>query len=126
MKSNKFWIILILIILVGSATVTALIYNRKTNGTIANIYKNGECIYSIDLSRVEEPYTIKIKDELGENTVSVEKGKIAVIEADCPDKVCVHQGYITNGLAPIVCLPHKLVIKIEDNKANTQIDGVSQ
>ena len=43
----------------------------------------------------------------------VEPGRIRVESADCPDKVCVNQGYISDGTVPIACLPHKLIIRIE-------------
>ena len=48
----------------------------------------------------------------GSNTILVEQGRIRVIEANCPDQVCVDQGWISNGTVPIVCLPHKLMIQI--------------
>ena len=36
--------------------------------------------------------------------------------ASCPDGLCVHQGAISDGLLPIVCLPNKVQIQIvEDN-----------
>ena len=49
-----------------------------------------------------------------ENQYKLEKNKIAVIDANCNDKICINQGYISNTIAPIVCLPHKIIIKIED------------
>ena len=42
----------------------------------------------------------------------MEPGRIRVSAADCPDQVCVEQGYISDGTVPIVCLPHGLVIEI--------------
>ena len=42
----------------------------------------------------------------------MEQGRIRVSQADCPDQVCVDQGWIADGTVPIVCLPHKLVIEI--------------
>ena len=49
---------------------------------------------------------------MGTNTVQVEPGRIRVSAADCPDQVCVHQGWISTGVVPIVCLPHQIVIEI--------------
>ena len=42
---------------------------------------------------------------------------VEIIEASCPDKVCIHQGFITKASESIVCLPNKVHIKIttEDN-----------
>ena len=48
----------------------------------------------------------------GSNTILVEQGRIRVIEANCPDQVCVRQGAISGGYVPIACVPHGLVIDI--------------
>jgi hypothetical protein len=60
------------------------------------------------------------------NTISVQRGKIAVVDADCRDKICVNTGYISTGAAPIVCLPHKLTIMIvDDGETENKIDAVA-
>ena len=43
--------------------------------------------------------------------MEVRPGAIRVSEADCPDKICVGMGWLTDGAAPIVCLPHRLMIR---------------
>jgi hypothetical protein len=48
------------------------------------------------------------------NTGHVDRGSIRVTEADCPDQICVHQGSITDDSLPIACVPHRLVIQIEE------------
>ena len=35
--------------------------------------------------------------------------------ASCPDGLCVHQGAISDGLLPIVCLPNKVQIQIVED-----------
>ena len=42
----------------------------------------------------------------------MEKGRIRVSKADCPDQICANQGWISDGAVPIICLPHKLMIEI--------------
>ncbi len=48
----------------------------------------------------------------GKNTLKISKGCADVTEADCPDKVCVDHRSISNKGETIVCLPHKVVVKI--------------
>lgn len=80
---------------------------------IADIYQNGKLIQSIPLNHVQEPYIITLTDtDGGTNTIEVRQGAIGIIAADCPDKICVNQGFIVNSLTPITCLPHRLVIEI--------------
>ncbi len=86
----------------------------------AKLYLRGELIRTIDLSGVEEPYEFTVSSELGENTVRVEPGRIRVVSADCPDGVCVRMGWLSS--APIVCLPHELVILTERSPTEWNAD----
>lgn len=108
---TKFWIIIFaaLVIVLGALV---LLLGNGGDGTVANIYLDGELYESVDLSRVTKPYDIVISTKLGTNTVHVEPGAISVTEADCRDGICVSQGRLTQAGIPIVCLPHRLVIEI--------------
>ena len=128
MIKNRTWIIIFAVLLLISLGAAFLIFLRPTSGSVAKIYLDGELIRSIDLSEVTEGYEFTVQSERGVNVVRVEKGRICVKEADCPDKVCVHSGWLKNSAAPICCLPHKLVIKIEkDGDAGDDVpDAVSK
>lgn len=85
----------------------------------AVIRQNGKIIKEIDLNAVTDPYEFEIKTSDGHsNTIRVEQGKIAIIDADCADKICVNTGYISDGVIPIVCLPHRLSITIVDKESD--------
>ena len=85
---------------------------RKTPANEARIILDGELVEVINLSEVSEPYTFVVECETGINVIAVENGRIRVSEADCPDGSCIHQGWISGGSTPIVCLPHSLVIEL--------------
>ncbi len=111
-RKTKIWtIILFSVVLLGLLGYFAL--NELGGGTIAVITVDGVEYDRIDLSKVTESYDIDIDTQYGHNTVHVEPGRISVTEADCPDGVCVAQGAIDKGGVPIVCMPHRLVVKIE-------------
>lgn len=57
---------------------------------------------------------IDIETAYGSNTVTVSGGFVSVTDADCPDKYCVSHVKISKEGETIVCLPHRLVIKIEE------------
>lgn len=88
---------------------------------MARITRDGILLEEIDLSRVDEPYSIALEDGSGLNTVLVEPGRIRISEADCPDQICVNQGYISDSTVPIVCLPHRLMVEIVG--ARSELDG---
>ena len=111
-RKTKIWtIILFSVVLLGLLGYFAL--NELGGGTIAVITVDGVEYDRIDLSKVTESYDIDIDTQDGHNTVHVEPGRISVTEADCPDGICVAQGAIDKGGVPIVCMPHRLVVKIE-------------
>lgn len=117
-KKTKIWIaVLLSVVLLGLLGFFAL--SHLGGGTIAVITVDGQEYKRIDLSRVTESYDIEIDTKYGHNTVHVEPGCIAVTQANCPDGICVAQGAIDRGGVPIICMPHRLVVKIE----GSGIDG---
>lgn len=60
------------------------------------------------------------------NQIEVRPGSIGMINANCPDKLCVHMGFQDSAMVPITCLPNKVVIqlRIEGNSDN-KLDGIS-
>ena len=48
----------------------------------------------------------------GHNHIVIEGGKVRVTEADCPDKICVNQGWIERTGENIVCLPNRMIARI--------------
>lgn len=106
---------IILILLLAAAVLSAgVIFMQKKQpvSPMARITLDGELLEEIRLDQVEKAYSFVVEDEFGSNTILVEPGRIRVSQADCPDQVCVNQGFISDGTVPIVCLPHKLIIEI--------------
>ncbi|MCD8376480.1 MAG: NusG domain II-containing protein [Oscillospiraceae bacterium] len=129
MLKTRTWIFILAAALLAFGLLALWVFSRTAEGTIANIYQDGECIYSIDLSAVTEGYELTIEDENGVNVIRVERGRICVLEADCPDQVCVQAGWLTDSASPIVCLPHRLVIRLEDTAgaaSGLDIDSISK
>ena len=48
------------------------------------------------------------------NVVVISGGTVSVTEASCKNQVCVKHGVITRPGESIVCLPNRLVVRIED------------
>jgi hypothetical protein len=111
--STKKWIILFAAAAGICAAVFLLVRFLGPKGTVAVISVDGEVIRRVALTGVDRPYDIEIRTEYGHNTVHVEEGAVSVTAADCPDRICVHQGRVTTAGIPIVWMPHRLVIQIE-------------
>ena len=110
---TRTWILLIAALAAVFALLTRYTLARQAPGRKAEVVQDGKVLYTIDLDRVTQPYTFTVEDpEGGFSVVSVKPGSICVETADCPDKICVEQGWLKDRASPIVCLPHRLVIRL--------------
>ena len=126
-KDKTIWIFCVIIVLIVMSSFLFIVFfdKGKKNHSYANIYQNRVLLYSIDLYAVEKPYTITVEsDEGGVNRIEIRNGSIGIIEANCPDGLCVDMGFIENGRMPITCLPNHLVIEIGKQSAQ-EMDGIS-
>lgn len=131
MIKTKYFVICIVVLLcvsVGIFAYQVYLSNTVSDGVVAEIYLDGELVRKISLSDVDKPYTFEVEGEDGiVNVISVEKGRICVSDADCPDGLCVKQGWRSGGVTPIVCLPNRLVINFKNVSDNgDDIDGAIQ
>ena len=53
------------------------------------------------------------------NILQIAGGKAAVIEANCGDHTCVRTRAVSREGESIVCLPHRLVVRIEGGGASS-------
>lgn len=122
-NKNKIAAAVIICVLLLCAAVIPMRGIMTSDNKTAVIYQNGEIIREIELDKITEPIEFDITSDSHKNRIRAERGRIRVISADCPDKVCVNQGWIKNGAVPIVCLPHKITIEIKGGAE--QIDAVA-
>ena len=130
MKKNTTWrkpavIITAFLLLLSTASLLYLLVEKDKSDYAAEIFQGGvliKCIYLNDISQAE---TFTIQGENGcVNEVEVRPGSIAIISADCPDKLCVRQGFISDSKLPVTCLPNRLVIRlrpVSDSSESTAI-----
>jgi len=96
---------------------------RQPPGEWARIYQYNVLIERVDLTMVSESFSITIESDMGKNIILVERGRIRMLSADCPDGACVRKGWSNNNARPIVCLPHGIVIRFE-NASPSEVDAV--
>ncbi len=91
-------------------------------GITAIIKRNDKVIRKINLTSLDKREVINISG-LHKATIAAEKNRICFLESDCPDKVCVKTGWLSHPGDIAVCLPNKIIIKLEQDK-NQNADGV--
>lgn len=74
-----------------------------------------------------EKQTVEITDGSGEvtNVLVISEGSADMTEADCPDRLCVHQRAICRAGESIVCLPNQVVVTVESGEEG-ELDGFAQ
>lgn len=111
------WVVIVAVILAVSLTVGVVLLTRQPQGNVAYVYVDGELVYQVDLSKVDQPYLYTVNTPYGSNVLEIAKDSIRIADADCPHKECVEQGRLTGS--PLVCLPHRLVVKIAEDDADS-------
>ena len=125
LRSTRFWLLAFAALILLSS-VSMCFMRFSAGGSVAVITQDGKELQRIDLSKVKNSYTIRVDHpDGGYNIILVEKGRISVTEASCPDKICIRQGKITDSSKPIVCLPNKMMIIIEGAGSSAGADSVS-
>ena len=57
----------------------------------------------------------------GTNILVIEDGRAYLSDANCPDKLCVHQGKISRTGEVITCLPNKLTVTVFGAEASVDL-----
>ena len=59
-----------------------------------------------------ENRSVRIESTYGYNVLIIENGLVWLSEADCPNLLCVRTGAVQYAGQSIVCLPHRLSVRI--------------
>lgn len=123
MKRNDILLIAgILLTALLSAAVYHLVYSK--DGTIVQVAVDGTVTNSFPLD-TDTSYTIKTTDG-GINILEIKNHCAQITEANCPDKLCVHQKAISHEGENLICLPHKVAVTITGEPKKATLDGVAQ
>jgi len=125
------------IIVTISAVVAVLFW--QVQASYANIYKDGELFRPpVNLLAVTEPYSVMIYDGFssgsdglssqsgadGLNVIEIEYGRVRMSESNCPLGICLHRGWVSGGIMPVVCLPNRVVVTFDGVSDDNRIDAV--
>lgn len=103
-KKDIFIIVGLLVVALISLLVIEL---TKEQGTYVVVRINGieVATYPLDKDNVYELNG-------GTNILCVKNGEAYLIDANCPDHLCVKQGKISHNGETITCLPNKLTVTV--------------
>ena len=119
MKKQDFLLIGILLLIACALYLGYRLYFHTPGGYV-QITVDGKSYKTLALNQ-NTTITITTPDG-GTNLLTIRDGYADMTEADCPDKLCVSQTRISHKGETIVCLPHKIVVKILDGKPKGTTD----
>ena len=64
---------------------------------------------------------IDIAGSGGRCRLEIRSERARVVDADCPKRLCLEQGWIEGSGQSIICLPHRVVISIAPTRARARI-----
>ena len=102
-------ILLIVLIVIGLAS-SIYVAVSKSGGDTVIIEQNGDMYGKYSLY---EDATVTIDGKHCKNTVSISGGKVVMSESTCKNQVCVRHGAISAAGESIICLPNRVVVRIE-------------
>lgn len=116
-------VLLIAFLALGVNQYKASIIEKNSNMLKAEITVNGEVVKVANLTEKEDKFVVET--ELGKNVILFHDHGVSMVEANCPDHVCVETGFINKPGEVIACLPHKVLIEIKGDMED-EIDGISK
>lgn len=114
MNKRKRDIILIAVLLLV-ALVGYYLVNQGDDGSYVEVVCEGRVIGTYSLKQDGE-YALNG----GTNIIKIENGEAVMIDADCPDHICIKEGKIRKEGQCITCLPNKLTVTV--HSADSDVD----
>ncbi|MDR1000735.1 MAG: NusG domain II-containing protein [Clostridiales bacterium] len=99
-----------MLLIIAIVSVGLLVYNnlRQSENVTAQILVNNAVVTTVELSTYTQ-FSLPGHEQI---VFNINNDGIAFAASDCPDKVCVHTGYISHAGQTAVCLPNRVAIRI--------------
>lgn len=103
-------IILFAVLLAAGLMLSALTLRSGGEGGSVVVTVAGETYGRYSLSEDRE---ITVERDGHLNKITIKDGAVQMSEANCRNQLCVRQGTISKANETIVCLPNRIVVRIE-------------
>lgn len=100
-------LIVLIVIAIGSWIAVTVLFD--VNGDYVEVIVDNHVQKVISLNDDGE---YQVDDGEYSNIITIKNREVYMKSSDCPDQICVKQGKIKKQGESIICLPHKLVIRI--------------
>ncbi len=124
-RSFKVDIAVIMSVVIIGAILVAVFFMTRSPGKTVIVSVEGKTVATYPLDEDRDEW---ITGREGKNRLVIKDGAARIEEADCPDLLCVKQGSISNVNESIVCLPHRITVRVagESESATETFDAVAR
>lgn len=121
LKPNKYdiFVIAFTICLIIVSIILSFV-NSKSDANVVVIRYDNEIVHKMNLE-IDETFTMKKEDYellLGDLTIQVKNGKVAVVEQTSNHNYCEIMGEVNKPGTAIICAPNGVVVTIEGKENN--------
>lgn len=111
---------MVVLCLLALSCALYLFATRGDSGAYAEVTVDGEAVGSFALGK-DRDYSPPGRPAV---RIAVRKGAVGFVASDCPDKVCVHSGFLSLRGQSAVCLPNRVVVRVTASRGET-LDSVT-
>ena len=123
-KGDIVIIVLLLILSFLPYSMVSRMLDYDYNTTYARSTVGGVVYQEIPLTGHKGREEYVITTDYGTNVVVVEDETIAILSADCPDKVCMEPGAIHKPGRSLICLPNKFLVEVHGKIDENELDAI--
>ena len=118
---NKEIIAVLILVLIAVVSFVCIRFFVEDEGKYVKVYVNEKLTKTFDLTKDREYF---IETKFGYNLLIIKNERARILDADCPNKICVNKGYISKNGESIICLPHHVVVTVESGE-DKNVDAVA-
>lgn len=100
-------VVLILLLGVGASFYFV---GQRPKGQQVIVEQDGRIVFTAPL---REDRTVALAGPHGETVVAIRNGRACIVDASCPNKVCMGMGEVSRQGELIACVPNALLLHIE-------------
>ncbi|MCF6337855.1 MAG: NusG domain II-containing protein [Gammaproteobacteria bacterium] len=87
----------------------AMFWQADGHGAEAVVLVNGKRWARLDLFQNQD---LDVPGPLGHSHIQVRDGQVRFVSSPCPNQLCVHTGWLSQGGEVAICLPNRVSLQI--------------
>lgn len=118
-------VVFALLAITSAASAAVLWSGSRIEHLSLEIVSDGELVEVMELDPSRPAFTREISSHGGYNAIEIDGKSVRMTSSDCGGGDCLRMSAAASSGSVIVCLPHKLVVRVVGRAPKGDIDGLS-